>query len=97
MLQPLRSSTLSTDAAVGGWFAACLLVLPPGVAKVIPVAPHRTETLLETTIALAGDDFEVLITVGGLPGYEERLSEPVSRTITFDPSLCSEIVNTATE
>ena len=27
MLQPLRSSTLSTDAAVGGWFAAYLLVL----------------------------------------------------------------------
>jgi len=40
---------------------------------------------------------EVLVTVVGLPGHEKRWAEPVSRTVTFDPSLCSEIVNAATE
>jgi hypothetical protein len=69
----------------------------PGRTEVIPVAPHGSEKRLHTTIVLAGDDVEALVTVVGLPGYEERLSEPVSRTITFDPSLCSEIVSTATE
>ena len=68
----------------------------PGMAEVIPVAPHGSEKLLEG-VGVFGSGAEVLITVVGLPGYEERLSEPVSRTITFDSSLCSEIVNTATE
>ena len=65
----------------------------PGSAEVIPVAPHGSEKVLEATIHLEDNFLEVLVTVVGLPDYEERWAEPVDRTFTFDRSLCSQIAD----